>query len=104
MRMGVGDLEVIERGLSLSAARSSSDAVSHCGFARSSMTAPLGLDPRTARPAAAGDAIGVALHDFYPRQRHVQIFRDDLRVGGLVSLARRLRADEDGEVARLHIG
>ena len=56
---------------------------------------------RAAGAVAAGDAIGVALHDLHPFQGNVEILRNDLRIGRLVPLPVRLRADQQREIAVL---
>ena len=56
---------------------------------------------RAAGAVSAGDAIGVALHHFHPFQGNVEILRNDLRIGRLVPLPVRLRADQQREIAVL---
>ena len=67
----------------------------------STMTAPTGIEREPPVPLPAGDPVGVALHDLDPLERHVEILRHDLRIGGLMALTVRLRADQHGEVAVL---
>ena len=48
---------------------------------------------RAAGAVAARDAIGVALDHLDAIERHVEILRNHLRIGGLMTLAVRLGAD-----------
>ena len=56
------------------------------------------------RGGAAGakpgrDLVGIALVDVDALGRQAELLGDKLRVGGLVALPARLRADQDGDVA-----
>ena len=59
-----------------------------------------GRDRGRAAGAEAGrDLVGVALQDMHALGRQAELLGDELRVGGLVALPARLRADQDGDVA-----
>ncbi len=62
---------------------------------------------RAAGAEAGGDAVGVALEDVDTFRREAELLGYDLRIGGLVALPARLRADQDADVAigvERHIG
>ena len=67
-----------------------------------------GRDRRRAAGAEPGrDLVGIALMDVHALGRQSELLGDDLRIGGLVALPARLRADQDGDVAigiEPHIG
>src|SRR5579863_3577422 len=54
---------------------------------------------RAAGAKPGGDAVGVALEDMDTLRRQAELIRHDLRIGGLMALPGRLRADQDRHVA-----
>src|SRR5579863_722286 len=54
---------------------------------------------RAAGAKPGGDAVGVALEDMDTLRRQAELIRNDLRVGRLMALPGRLRADQDRHVA-----
>ena len=68
------------------------------------MTAPTGIEREPPVPSPVATRSVSPCTTLMRDERHVEILRDDLRIGRLVPLPVRLRADQHGEVARFRRG